>query len=76
MSMEDGFEKYSGRKFNPEKDTILNQVYQSAKQAEMMGGQGMNDYVDEYGEEEGGEPENPFEKSLINYLHNIKDGNS
>ena len=26
MSLEDGFEKHSGRKFNPEKDTILNTV--------------------------------------------------
>lgn len=33
VSLEDMFEKYSGRKFNPEKDTILNQVYQSAQQA-------------------------------------------
>ena len=47
VSLEDMFEKYSGRKFNPEKDTILNQVYQSAQQAKMMGGDMMNNIADE-----------------------------
>ena len=41
------FEKYSGRKFNPEKDTILNTVYQSAQSNKMMGGEGMNQIVDD-----------------------------
>lgn len=46
VSLEDMFEKYSGRKFNPEKDTILNTVYQSAQSNKMMGGEGMNEIVD------------------------------
>lgn len=33
ISLEDAFEKYSGRKFNPDKDTILNSVYQQAQNA-------------------------------------------
>lgn len=47
VSFEDMFEKYSGRKFNPEKDTILNTVYQSAQSNKMMGGEGMNQIVDD-----------------------------
>lgn len=47
VSLEDMFEKYSGRKFNPEKDTILNTVYQSAQSSKMMGGEGMNQIVDD-----------------------------
>lgn len=47
VSLEDMFEKYSGRKFNPEKDTILNTVYQSAQSNKMMGGEGMNQIVDD-----------------------------
>lgn len=47
ISLEDMFEKYSGRKFNPEKDTILNTVYQSAQSNKMMGGEGMNQIVDD-----------------------------
>lgn len=62
MSMEDVFEKYTHRKFDPKKDTILNSVYLQKQQAEMYGGQGMNDMVDE----ETGEPDegvdNPFEE--------------
>lgn len=54
VSLEDMFEKYSGRKFNPEKDTILNTVYQSAQSNKMMGGEGMNEIVD--GEEGNGSP--------------------
>lgn len=70
MSLEDGFKKYSGRDFDPEKDTILNQVYQSAKQQQMMGGGMMNNMADQFGGEEPMEnEENPFEKSLIDYLH-------
>lgn len=33
VSLEDMFEKYSGRPFNAEKDTILNSVYQQAQSA-------------------------------------------
>ena len=36
VSMEDMFEKYSGRAFDPDMDTILNPVYQQAQQAKMM----------------------------------------
>jgi hypothetical protein len=57
VSHEDMFEKYSGRKFDPKKDTILNQIYQSAQQQKMAGGQQMNDIIDEG---EGGE-ESPFD---------------
>lgn len=46
VSLEDMFEKYSGRKLDPEKDTILNSVYQQAQSAKMMGGDAMNGYVD------------------------------
>jgi hypothetical protein len=62
VSMEDMFEKYSNRKFNPKKDTILNQVYQSAQQAQQFGNPEMNEMVDE----ETGEPDegvqNPFDE--------------
>lgn len=47
VSMEDMFEKYSGRKFDPKKDTILNSVFQSAQANKMMGGEDMNQFVDE-----------------------------
>lgn len=57
VSLEDMFEKYSGRKFNPEKDTILNQVYQFAQQAKMMGGDMMNNIADENDETSTGDPE-------------------
>lgn len=46
VSLEDMFEKYSGRKLDPEKDTILNSVYQSAQAQKMQGGDGMNAAVD------------------------------
>lgn len=54
VSLENMFEKYSGRKFDPNKDTILNTVYQSAQTNKMMGGEGMNEIVD--GEEGNGSP--------------------
>jgi hypothetical protein len=57
VSHEDMFEKYSGRKFDPKKDTILNQIYQSAQQQKMAGGQQMNDIIDEGGDGS----ENPFD---------------
>lgn len=73
MSLEDGFKKWSNREFDPEKDTILNQVYQQIQQAKQMGGGVMNGIV---GQEEtpggeggtGEENDNPFEKSLLNYI--------
>lgn len=50
VCLEDIFEKYSGRKFNPETDTILNQSYQLQKQYQMQqamyGGEAMNEEVD------------------------------
>lgn len=67
MSLEDGFKKYSGREFDPEKDTILNSIWLQLKQQSMMGGETMNGMVDELSEE----TENPFEKSLINYIENL-----
>ena len=64
--------------FDPEKDTILNSVYQQAKQSQMMGGDMMNGMVDDMGGEQpitGEEEENPFEKALIDYLHKgLKEG--
>lgn len=62
VSMQDIFRKYSGREFDENKDIILNQVYQTQKQASMFGGEGMNQIVDdETGEPEAGVP-NPFEE--------------
>lgn len=62
VSMQDMFRKYSGREFDENKDIILNQVYQTQKQASMFGGEGMNQIVDdETGEPEAGVP-NPFEE--------------
>lgn len=52
VSFEDMFEKYSGRKPDKEKDTILNSVYQQAQTANAMGGDMMNDMVGDM--EEGG----------------------
>lgn len=62
VSMQDMFRKYSGREFDENKDIILNQVYQTQKQASMFGGEGMNQIVDdETGEPKAGVP-NPFEE--------------
>lgn len=67
VAMQDIFQKYSGRPFDPENDIIINQVYQTAKQAQQQ--------QDMYGasvpgeSEEAGVPsddefsdENPFDK--------------
>lgn len=72
VAMQDIFQKYSGRPFDPEKDIIINQVYQTAKQAEqqqqMFGasvpGQSQEEGVPgEEGEGDFGmEEENPFDK--------------
>lgn len=47
VSLEDMFRKYSGRELDPDKDTILNSIYQSAQNSKMMGGADMNGAVDE-----------------------------
>ena len=47
VAMQDMFEKYSGRKFDPEKDIILNQVYQSAQRDKMQGGDYMNEVAEQ-----------------------------
>lgn len=36
VAMQDIFQKYSGRPFDPENDIIINQVYQTSKQAEQQ----------------------------------------
>ena len=62
VSMEDMFEKHSNRKFDPDKDTILNSVYQQAQAAAQYGGEESNQFVDET---EGGKEvgaQNPFEQ--------------
>ena len=68
VALEDMFEKYSGRKLDPEKDTILNSVYQTAQANKMYGGDQMNGMADEYGGEEGGEEENDEYGSTIDEL--------
>ena len=62
VSQEDMFEKYSGRKMNPEKDTILNQVYQQAQQAKQFGGEESNQAVDEMTGEPDEGTQNPFDE--------------
>lgn len=57
VSLEDMFRKYSGRELDPEKDTILNSIYQTAQSNKMMGGEDMNGAVDEMNGE-GGNSEN------------------
>lgn len=76
MSLEDGFKKYSGRDFNPKKDTILNPVYLQIKQMQQFGGGGMNEEVNS--QSGGGNPfekketeSSPFEKSLNNYIESF-----
>lgn len=68
LSLEDGFEKYNDRKFNPEKDTILNSVYLQSKQMNMYGDPESNEAVDEMTGEQGEGISNPFsdvaEKSI------------
>lgn len=46
VSLEDMFRKYSDRELDPEKDTILNSIYQTAQSNKMVGGDGMNQMVD------------------------------
>lgn len=73
MSMEEGFEKWSGRKFDPEKDTILNQVYQSIQQQKIMGGSMFGSPAGVEDEEndstfQNPEEDNPFSKALLKYV--------
>ena len=82
VSMEDMFKKYSKRDFDPEKDTILNQVYQGAAQSKAYGGDMMNEVADE-GDVPESDQENPFDKyekslsanpimkSAMDYIDNI-----
>ena len=72
ISLEDGFRKYSGRDFNPEKDTILNTVYTQQLQMKQFGGDGMSGGEQEQGFQIGEEQEdeNPFTKALIDYIKN------
>lgn len=77
VSLEDMFQKYSGRDFDPNKDTILNQVYQTAQQSKMMGGEWMNSFVDgqdnenvfaEYEQQTSEEEENPILSKALDYI--------
>lgn len=83
VSFESMFEKYMGRKYDPKKDTILNQVFQSAQQMKQYGGEGMNSMVDEQTGEPDAGVQNPFEqfaksqesdpimKESLNYIQSI-----
>lgn len=72
MSLEDGFKKYSGREFDPEKDTILNNVWLQLKNQAMMGGDTMNQMVEDFDEPPAvDENPNPFEKALTNYVEGL-----
>lgn len=70
MSLEDGFKKYSGREFDPDKDTILNSTWIQIMNQKMMGGDAMNQIVNE--EQGFAESENPFEKALVNYVDGLR----
>lgn len=73
-SLEDNFKKYSERDLDKEKDTILNQVYQTAKQAEMYGAGGAEgDQYSEDDSEETEENENPFVPKEDNMEKAVKD---
>lgn len=64
VSMQDIFKKYSGREFDPDKDIILNQVYQqaqSSKQQQEMFGSSVPGEMNEEGVFQD-ESENPFDK--------------
>lgn len=61
-SLEDNFKKYSKREFDPEKDTILNQIWLQAKQAPQFGGEESNAAVDEMTGEPNEGVQNPFEQ--------------
>ncbi|MDA3822807.1 MAG: phage portal protein [Bacteroidales bacterium] len=60
-SLEDMFEKYTHRKFDENKDTILNPIYWQAQQAKQFGGEESNEAVDEMTGEPDEGVENPFD---------------
>ena len=67
VAMQDIFQKYSGRPLDPENDIIINQVYQTAKQAEQqqqMYGASVPGELEEAGvpNDEDSSGENPFDK--------------
>lgn len=67
VAMQDVFQKYSGRPFDPENDIIINQVYQTAKQADQqqqMYGASVPGESEEAGvpSDEESLGENPFDK--------------
>lgn len=67
VAMQDVFQKYSGRPLDPENDIIINQVYQTAKQAEQqqqMYGASVPGESEEAGvpNDEESFSENPFDK--------------
>lgn len=64
VAMQDIFKKYSGRELNPDKDIILNQVYQqvqTSKQQQEMFGSSVPGEMNEEGVPQD-ESENPFDK--------------
>lgn len=64
VAMQDIFRKYSGREFDPDKDIILNQVYQqvqTSKQQQEMFGSSVPGEMNEEGVPQD-ESENPFDK--------------
>lgn len=64
VAMQDIFKKYSGREFDPDKDIILNQVYQqvqTSKQQQEMFGSSVPGEMNEEGVPQD-ESENPFDK--------------
>lgn len=64
VAMQDIFKKYSGREFDPDKDIILNQVYQQvqkSKQQQEMFGSSVPGEMNEEGVPQD-ESENPFDK--------------
>jgi hypothetical protein len=56
------FEAYCGEKYDPKKHTILNQVFQSAQQIKMYGGQESNQAVDNMTGEPDEGVQNPFDE--------------
>lgn len=64
VAMQDIFKKYSGREFDPDKDIIINQVYQqiqTSKQQQEMFGSSVPGEMSEEGVPQD-ESENPFDK--------------
>jgi hypothetical protein len=61
VSLEDKFKEYSGRVFDPEKDTILNSVYAQQKAQQAFGGAGMNGMVDQQNGGDSSGAKNPFD---------------